>query len=97
MKPAPAPSPDELAASLQTLRLLVREVGANYLASLQADIALVQRALGHASPDRQRRTDRRRMQKWIAELDVKPAKGRRRDLKQLDKLIARLTATVENW
>jgi hypothetical protein len=33
----------------------------------------------------------------IGELDLKPHKGRRRDLKALDKLIGKLTETVEEW
>jgi len=86
-----------LSASLQTLRLLVKEVGGNYLAGLQADIARVDRALADVEPSPRRMAELRRMSDWIDKLDLKPHKGRRRDLKALDKLIKRLTETVEQW
>jgi hypothetical protein len=37
------------------------------------------------------------MLRLINKLDVKPQKGRRRDLKTLDKLIEKLTDTVDTW
>ena len=37
------------------------------------------------------------MLKWINTLEVKPQKGRRRDLKELDRLIRKLTGLSENW
>jgi hypothetical protein len=37
------------------------------------------------------------MLKWVTELDVKPQKGRRRDLKEIDKIITRLSDIVDNW
>lgn len=87
----------ELSAALQTLRLLVREVGGNYLAGLQADIARLDRMLADLEPSRGRAAELRRMIRWITDLDLKPHKGRRRDLKALDKVIGRLAETVENW
>jgi len=93
----------EFAAALQTLRILVKEVGGNYLATLQSDIARVERTLGDdtedggETPDRHRIADMRRMLRLIGELDLKPHKGRRRDLKALDKLIGELNDTVEEW
>jgi hypothetical protein len=87
----------EMSASLQTLRIVVKEVGGNYLAGLQAEIARVDRALADAEPVPGRIAELRRMTALIGELDLKPHKGRRRDLKALDKLIGKLNETVEEW
>lgn len=87
----------ELSAALQTLRILVKEVGGNYLAGLQADIVRVERALADTEATPQRMAELRRMAALIDALDLKPRKGRQRDLKALDKLIERLTETVEEW
>jgi Fe-S-cluster formation regulator IscX/YfhJ len=87
----------ELSAELKTLRVLVKEVGGNYLAGLQADIARVDRALADVDPNQRRMAELRRMLVSIEQLDLKPHKGRRRDLKALDKLIGQLTEIVEEW
>ncbi|MCX7887352.1 MAG: hypothetical protein N3B01_08905 [Verrucomicrobiae bacterium] len=87
----------ELSAALQTLRILVREVGGNYLAGLQADIARVDRLVAELEPSRQRAAELQRMIRWIAELDLNPHKGRRRDLKTLEKVVSRIAKAAENW
>ena len=91
----------EMLASLATLRLLVREVGGNYLAALQAEVARVQEAVRHvpkADKANQGQIEQiKKMLKWIRDLDVKPQKGRRRDLKELDRLIAKLSDIVDTW
>ena len=85
----------ELGDSLHTLRLLVREVGGNYLASLQSDVARIEQFVKTA--DRVNRKQTTAMLKAIASLDVKPQKGRRRDLKELDRLISKLSDMADNW
>ena len=100
MKTKPDNTRRELTAALQALRLLVKEVGGNYLASLQTDVARVERVVSAREDDaaaRAQSAELRRMLKWINDLGVKPQKGRRRDLKELDKVITRLSETVENW
>jgi hypothetical protein len=37
------------------------------------------------------------MLKSLTDLDVKPDKGRRRDLKEIDKLISKLSDLVDTW
>jgi hypothetical protein len=37
------------------------------------------------------------MHKLINELDVKPQKGRRRDLKRLDRIISKLGGVAGDW
>ena len=92
---------DDLATALHTLRLVVKEVGLNYIAGLQADVAHLEQTVrllreGDA-PDRQTLNQLALMLKWINTLEVKPQKGRRRDLKELDRLIRKLTGLSENW
>ena len=92
---------DDLVASLHTLRLVVKEVGLNYIAGLQAEVAHLEqtvRLLREGDrPDRQTLHQLTTMLKWINTLEVKPQKGRRRDLKELDRLIRKLTDQAENW
>ena len=92
---------DDLVASLHTLRLVVKEVGLNYIAGLQAEVAHLEqtvRLLREGDvPDRQTPDQLTPMLKWINTLKVKPQKGRRRDLKELDRLIRKLTDQAENW
>jgi len=85
----------ELADSLHTLRLVVREVGGNYLASLQSDVARIEQFVKAA--DHVNHKQMTAMLKAIAALDIKPQKGRRRDLKELDRLISKLSDMADNW
>jgi len=91
----------DLIAALGTLRQLVKEVGGNYLASLQADVAAVERAVrqsgGDELPNRKQLAEFRSMLKAINDLDLKPQRGRRRDLKKLDRVICRLSDTAGDW
>ena len=85
----------ELADALQTLRLLVRDVGGTYLAGLQADVAHIQQIVRAAENPKPRQMTA--MLNAIAKLDVKPQRGRRRDLKELDRLISKLSDMVDHW
>jgi len=91
----------DLLAALGVLRQLTKEVGGNYIASLQADIASVEQAVRQAGtgemPDRKKLSQFRAMLKAINELDVKPQKGRRRDLKRLDRTTSALRDVSSNW
>ena len=91
----------ELLASLGTLRMLVKEVGGNYLAGLQSEAARIQQTVRLVSesdmPSRKQLEQMRSMLKAIQGLDVKPPKGRRRDLKELDKTILKLGDMVDHW
>lgn len=91
----------ELVAALHTLRLVVREVGSNYLAGLQSDVARLEQAARQARedgmPDRKQLNHMTAMLKSLTDLDVKPDKGRRRDLKEIDKLISKLSDLVDTW
>jgi hypothetical protein len=92
---------DDLGASLHTLRLIVKEVGFNYIAGLQAEIAHLEEAVrllrDGDTQDRKTLNQLTTMLKWINTLEVKPQKGRRRDLKELDRLVRKLANQAENW
>jgi L-lactate utilization protein LutB len=85
----------ELADALHALRLFVREVGGNYIAALQAEVAHVEQTLRTTENPNHRQM--KSMLKAIAELKVKPQKVRRRDIKELDRLVSRLSDTVDTW
>lgn len=92
---------DELTAALRALRLVIKEVGQNYIAGLQAEVARIEQCVRLAReddmPDRKQLQQLVLMQRWINQLDVKPQKGRRRDLKELDRLVGKLREVVETW
>ena len=91
----------DLLASLGSLRQLVKEVGGNYLAGLQADVAAVEQATRQVrsdeAPNRKQLAQFQAMLNAINALDVKPQKGRRRDLKELDRVISKLSDMTSNW
>jgi len=91
----------ELTSALRALRLVVREVGQNYVVGLQAEVAQLEQAVRLAKaddfPDRKQLIQMTNMLRWITALEVKPQKGRRRDLKELDKLITKLSDLTDNW
>ena len=89
-------SQQELLAAPRTLRVLVREVGGNYIAALQSEVAHVEQAVHATKEARRQQTQLRGMLKAIQELKIKPEKARRRDLKALDKLVTKLSDTAEN-
>jgi hypothetical protein len=91
----------DLVAALKALRLLVKEVGGNYLAGLQAEVAHAEQAVATAqdddAPTGKQLAQMQALLQRVNSLDVKPRKGRRRDVKELDKLITKMTATLETW
>lgn len=91
----------DLTKSLHALRIVAKEIGQNYIAGLQAEVARLEAAVRDARDDQtanhQRLKQMTSMLRWLHDLEVKPEKGRRRDIKVIDKLISRLTKIVENW
>ncbi len=91
----------EVLAELRTLRLLIREVGGIYLAGLQAEAARVARSVEAAGlekkPTRKQSHQMHAIQRMLQSLDVEPTKGRRRDLKEMEKLIKRLGEMIDTW
>lgn len=108
---APEPNQADLPAIVRDTRLLTAEIGRvqadlaeiarNYVARLSAELAAVQRRVVEAAA---RRTPSRRVHANIAEmiemaqsLQVKPYKGRRKDLKRVNGVIGELQGIVDKW
>jgi hypothetical protein len=100
-----ARTPKALGAVARQQLLLVNglldEVARNYVARLHREIAELIRALERkqAEPACSRRDLKamRAMLKQIAQLQINPEKGRRKDLKKIDSLIGDLQSTVDRW
>ena len=89
----------ELQAAIQAMRTLLREVGGNYLSRLQSDLARIQHTVRAAGekPDRRRLAQIEQMLRWLRALEVNPNKGKRKDIRDMDRLIARMTDLVDGW
>lgn len=101
MKNSSQPPSRELVTALRALRILVREIGGNYLAGLQSDLAHIEQTVREAESGKTRPRKRAahmgRLLDKLKRLDVKPNKGRRRDLKRIEKLIGQMTDVVDGW
>ena len=98
-------SPKALSAVARQQLLLVNglldEVGRNYLARLHREITdlirRLERKQAEADFSRREMGDLQVMLKKIAQLQINPEKGRRKDLKKIDNLIGILQSSVERW
>ena len=84
-----------LEIELRHLRTLLREVAANYVSGLEADIERVVEVIGENDRRKKgdvqaRQVELRDVLDRIRALKVKPEKGRRRDVKRMDTLIREL-------
>lgn len=89
---------EELAYLRKTFRDLVQA----YAAAIEAEIANVHALLGADSAAKKklpasRMKDLRDMLMALRSLEVKPAKGRRRDLKKVENVVEELRAIAERW
>ncbi len=80
---------------------LLDEVARNYLGRLHREInelirSLEKKQTGPGLSHRELK-DLRDMLKQIANLQIDPERGRRKDLKKIDALIGDLQSTVERW
>jgi hypothetical protein len=86
---------------LAFLRRTFREVMNHYASSIEAEIAqlsevVTAEAESRKSP-RERVHELRDMLMLLRGLDVKPGKGRRRDLKRIETLLDDLRTIIERW
>ena len=86
---------------MKSLRVAVRSAVESYFARVDAQIVQMTEAVRREaakkkiSPSRQR--DLRDMLMLLRNASLKTDKGRRKDLKKIDSLIADLTMLTENW
>jgi hypothetical protein len=80
---------------------LLDEVARNYVARLHREIAELIRAIERkqVEPDFSsgKLKDFRSILKLMADLQINPEKGRRKDLKRIDLLIGQLQSVVDKW
>lgn len=86
---------------LSTLRSLLRDTTAGYLSKLESEIAEVQARVEKELPSQKipsaKLHDLRDMLTLLRHIQVKPEKGRRKDLKKLDSIIVDLSMLTEKW
>lgn len=92
-KPASSEVREDLAREFKYLRVLVREIGENFILRQEGAI---ETAISHleALPSRKLRTVAPALIQEVRKLKVKPAKGRFKDLKELNRLVDDLTSRV---
>jgi hypothetical protein len=90
-----------LAEELDFLRKAFRDCVNVYAARLDSDLVQVREAVieqaKNPKPPASRIRDLRDMLTLCRTLDLKPEKGRRKDLKKIDLLIEELSAMVKDW
>jgi hypothetical protein len=101
-KPASALPLQTVAEELAFLRKTFRDLVGTYAAQLEGEITQLHAAVvaDAASKKRlpgSRTSDVRDMLMMLRSLEVKPAKGRRRDLKKVEAVVEELRAIVDRW
>jgi hypothetical protein len=91
-----------VAEELAFLRKSFKELIAAYSANVEGDIARLQTTLSEETASKKklpasRMPDLRDMLMMLRNFDIKPAKGRRRDLKKIENLVEELRLIVERW
>ena len=97
-----------IAAALGHLRGAFRESADAYAARIEGDLSSILKAVRLATGPEGRRTrggevsgrarrDLRDMQVLLADLCLKPAKGRRKDLRRVEELVADLLSRTSEW
>lgn len=101
-KPASALPFQTVSEELNFLRKTFRDLVGTYSAHLEAEIAQIQATVTADAESKKklpssRGTDLRDILMMVRSLEVKPAKGRRRDLKKIENLVEELQAIVDRW
>lgn len=77
------------------------DIARNYVSRLRAELAAIQRRVVEAAesrrPPRRIHDDFAEMIELARSLQVKPQKGRRKDMKRVDGLIGELQSIVDKW
>ena len=108
MKDEPKPKPASalpfktVAEELTFLRKTFRDLVATYTAQLEAEISRVQTIVQRDAESKKklpgsRGSDLRDILMLLRSLEVKPTKGRRRDLKKVENLVEELRTIIDRW
>lgn len=86
---------------LETLRSDFRASLESYATRIEGEITAIRLAVekegGGVSPTNAKMRDLRDMLTLLRKFQIKPEKGRRKDLKKLDALVGDLTLLIETW
>jgi len=85
---------------LETLHENLKTVLAGYEARLAAEIAELRQKVAEApqaGSSRRYLKDLDEIRTRLRKLQLKPAKGRRKDLRRIDRLVGELTALLDSW
>lgn len=81
--------------SLQHLRLATREIGRSYISRVERDIVELMDAVEErAKRDHAKNDSTQEILRTLEELSVKPQKGRRKDLRRIEKAVAKMMRLV---
>jgi hypothetical protein len=101
-KPASALPFKTVTEELTFLRKTFRDLVSTYTAQMEGEIAHLQAVVHNDSESKKklpgsRASDLRDMLMLLRSLEVKPTKGRRRDLKKVENLVEELRTIVDRW
>lgn len=94
---APTRMQNTVAQDLEHLRTLLGIVTARFADNLDGEIAQIRETALTCPRSRKRQTTLVAMHKMVEELTLKPEKGRSKDLKRLDKLVAQLNKLARKF
>jgi len=84
-----------LAAELDHLRRIVREIANRYMHLLESEIAQIREVVAASAGSSDRLARLTAMLRAVEHLKVKPKKGRRKDLKRIEALVAHLNRITQ--
>jgi hypothetical protein len=101
-KPASALPLQTVAEELTFLRKTFRDLVGTYAAQIEAELTHLHEVVAADAASKKklpgsRTSDLRDMLMMLRSLEIKPAKGRRRDLKKVEGLVEELRAIVDRW
>ena len=101
-KPASALPFQTVAEELAFLRKTFRDLAETYTAQIEGELTRLHSTISANSTSKKklpgsRVADLRDMLMLLRSLDVKPAKGKRRDLKRIETLVEDLRTIVDRW
>lgn len=93
--------PQTAMRKLRELDQQLNDVNAAYLDRLHREVEVLMATVKtRGGRDRLKRNESRDLDKistWLDELEVKPEKGRRKDLHKIDKLIGKIQSVLDGW
>jgi hypothetical protein len=93
-RPAAQDRKQDLVVSLRHLRLATREIGRTYISRVERDILELMDAIEERAKRDAKIESAQEMLRTLEELSVKPQKGRRKDLRRIEKAVDKMMRLV---